>query len=310
MIPGHRESRRLEGNYFLNENDVRSNRIFEDAVAYGGWPMDVHVRGGIADLDKLPSSIYNFDGVYTIPYRCYCSRNVKNLMMCGRDVSCSKMAFSSLRVQGTCAVGGQAVGTAAAMCVQRGLDPAELAPHMKELQQQLLRDDCYIPGFRNEDENDLARKAVISSTGEKPGCGAENVINGITRTVGGEQNCWESLPLDGAEQVLSLRWDQPQTIREVRVTFDPDLTTEIMPTIISSIRERQPESIPPRLVRDYEVRLLCKGKIIWNTKVKDNAQRLNVLTTEQGIEADELQLAVTSTNGAASARVYEVRAYA
>lgn len=36
-VPGCRESRRLVGDYLLNENDVRANRVFDDAVAYGGW---------------------------------------------------------------------------------------------------------------------------------------------------------------------------------------------------------------------------------------------------------------------------------
>ena len=36
MLPGMRESRRLEGEYMLTENDLRSNRIFPDAVAYAG----------------------------------------------------------------------------------------------------------------------------------------------------------------------------------------------------------------------------------------------------------------------------------
>ena len=36
MLPGMRESRRLVGDYLLSENDILQNRIFDDAVAYGG----------------------------------------------------------------------------------------------------------------------------------------------------------------------------------------------------------------------------------------------------------------------------------
>ena len=125
MVPGYRESRRLEGDYILTENDIRANRIFPDAVAYGGWPMDVHIRRGLADLDKFPSHVYNFDGCFTIPYRCYISRDIENLMMAGRNISASKLAFSSTRVMGTCAVGGQAVGTAAAMAVKYSCTPRD-----------------------------------------------------------------------------------------------------------------------------------------------------------------------------------------
>ena len=40
FVPGYRESRRIEGDYLLNEKDVLANRIFPDAVAYGGWLME------------------------------------------------------------------------------------------------------------------------------------------------------------------------------------------------------------------------------------------------------------------------------
>ena len=85
IVPGYRESRRIEGDYLLNENDVLENRIFPDAVAYGGWQMDEHVRGGIRDLDKIPSRILNFNGCYTIPWRCYYAKDLENVMLAGRD---------------------------------------------------------------------------------------------------------------------------------------------------------------------------------------------------------------------------------
>ena len=309
MVPGHRESRRLEGDYLINENDIRANRVFPDAVAYGGWPMDVHIRDGIKDLDHLPSRVYNFEGVYTIPYRSYYSRNIRNLMMCGRDVSCTKMAFSSMRVMGTCAVGGQAAGTAAAIAVREGIEPREVADHMDELQQTLLRDDCFIPGFRNTDPADLARSARISASGETKGCEAENVINGVARTVGDEQNCWQSPPLDAGPQTLTLTWEAPQRMRQIRLTFDPDLTRDIMPTIMANKLARQCEGVPPALVRDYTVRLLRGGKQVWSQTVTGNVQRLNVLELPSPAEADVLEIAVTAA-GIGCARIFEVRAYA
>ena len=75
MLPGIRESRRLMGDYILTENDVLANRIFPDAVAYGGWPIDNHTPGGLDDKDVMPSTVRHFPGLYTIPYRCYCSRD-------------------------------------------------------------------------------------------------------------------------------------------------------------------------------------------------------------------------------------------
>lgn len=96
--------------------------------------------------------------------------------------------MASSRVMGTCAVGGQAVGTAAALCKKYGCTPHDVEAHMKELQQLLLKDDCYIPGYKNEDPADLARTAQVSAGSEKQP--AANVINGVSRTVGEDENCW------------------------------------------------------------------------------------------------------------------------
>lgn len=85
-------------------------------------------------------------------------------MMAGRDISASKMAMGSTRVMGTCAVGGQAVGTAAALCIKYDCDPRGAQEHMRELQQMLLKDDAYIPGIWNEDPKDLARRAKVTAT--------------------------------------------------------------------------------------------------------------------------------------------------
>ena len=190
IVPGYRESRRLEGDYLLNENDLRDGRIFPDAVAYGGWQMDEHVHGGIMDFDKLPSRILNFDGCYTIPYRCYYSKDIPNLMLAGRDISATKMAFGSTRVMGTCAIGGQAAGTAAAMAVRHRCAPREVGQRISGLQQQLLLDDCYIPGFSNNDPADYARTARISASSHRPGCEPGNVINGVARSVGDQSNAF------------------------------------------------------------------------------------------------------------------------
>lgn len=96
--------------------------------------MDQHVRRGLLDTDKIPSQILNFNGCYTIPWRCYYAKDLENVMLAGRDISTTKMAFGSTRVMGTCAVGGQAVGTAAAMAVRYGCTPRQIGEHMEELQ--------------------------------------------------------------------------------------------------------------------------------------------------------------------------------
>ncbi|GHU54359.1 hypothetical protein FACS189442_0470 [Spirochaetia bacterium] len=309
IVPGYRESRRLAGDYFLNENDVRDNRVFPDAVAYGGWPMDIHSPGGLKVLDKVPSVILNFDGLYTIPYRCYYSKNISNLMMAGRDISTSKMAFSSTRIMGTCAIGGQAAGTAAAMAVKYRCTPREIGGHITELQQQLLRDDCYIPGFEGRESADLAQKAKVSADSFVPGCEPAKVLNGIARPVGNEQNCWESAPLGKDGQRLFLTLPEAKDIHEIRLTFDPNLSREIMPSMITQIRDRQATGCPEELVKDYTVELWQGEKKVFSQSITGNYQRLNLICIDPAIKADRAIIHVLDTNGYPSARIFEVRLY-
>ena len=308
MVPGYRESRRLIGDYILNENDVRANRVFDDAVAYGGWPMDVHVPGGAKELASVGSRVYNFEGHYSIPYRCYYSRNVKNLMLAGRDISTSKMAFSSCRVMGTCAVGGQASGTAAALAVRHGCDPREIGEkHIRELQQLLLKNDCYIPGHRNTDESDLARSASVSATSETAGGEAVHVINGYSRAVGKASNCWISAPLT-QPQSLTLTLSGAAPVQEVRLTFDTDLSHEIQPSLIKNVKKRQVKGLPHELVRDNDVELLLGGAVVAGREMRDNGQRLNRLAFD-GTVCDAVRVTVRATHGCPEARIFEIRVY-
>jgi hypothetical protein len=309
MVPGYRESRRLVGDYLLDENDVRANRIFPDAVAYGGWPMDGHVPGGIMDFDNVPSKIYNFDGVYTIPYRCFYSKNIPNLMMAGRDISTTKMAFGSTRVMATCAVGGQAAGTAASMAVKYGCTPREVGGRIAELQEALIRDDCFIPGYGNTDPADLARRAQVSASSFVPGCEPQNVTNGFTRILQGKQNCWESQPLDGKPAALTLQLENPAAVSQVQLVFDPNLTREIMPSITAWIKDRQTKGMPEELVRDYTVSLYRGEQEVWSQSISGNYQRLNRLQLPAAVEADRVVVTVAATHGLPSARIFEVRIY-
>ena len=307
-VPGMRESRRLEGDYILTEQDVLENRVFPDAVAYGGWPMDRHDPGGIHST-AIPSDHINFPGAYTIPYRCYYSRNISNLMMAGRDISASKMAFSSSRVMATCAIGGQAVGTAAAMAAAKGCTPRELGGSVRQLQQALLKDDCYIPGCRSEDEADLAAQASVTATGFQTGSEPERILSGVSRRVGEDSHCWESRGIAEEGETLRLSFETPVSFRQLRLYFDPDFSGEIMPSLTAKVLRRQCKGLPPVLVRDYEVRAFLQGKPVWQQTVRDNIQRLNILNLPEETRTDCVEITVRSTHGYENARIFEVRMY-
>lgn len=307
IVPGYRESRRIEGDYLLNENDVLENRIFPDAVAYGGWQMDEHVRGGIRDLDKIPSRILNFNGCYTIPWRCYYAKDLENVMLAGRDISTSKMAYGSTRVMGTCSVGGQAVGTAAAMAVKYRCTPREIGEHIMELQQQLLRDDCYIPGFRNEDPLDYARSAKVSASACTGKNVPENVLNGVARPVQEESNCWEA-PIGEEGASISLDFGKKLVLQQVQLTFDTNLTREIMPSMTRNVRNRQVKGLPEELVCDYDICFYREGKEVICKEIRGNYQRLNRIVVDNVI-CDRLTVTVYKAYGIDRARIFEIRTY-
>lgn len=164
-IPGKRESRRFEGDYMLIQQDIVEQRPHYDDVAYGGWSIDLHPADGVFS-EKPGCNQWHSKGIYGIPYRCFYSRNVKNLFIAGRIISASHVAFGSSRVMATSAHGGQAVGMAAKICAQKGWLPAELAKekNIRILQKELLQTGQHIPNFALQDEEDLVQTAKITAS--------------------------------------------------------------------------------------------------------------------------------------------------
>ena len=101
----------------MTQNDITSDRHFEDVVAYGGWPLDDHDPAGFY-YDGHPNTSYQTPSPYAIPYRVLYSENIENLYFAGRNISMTHAAMSSSRVMATCALCGQAAGTAASIAVK------------------------------------------------------------------------------------------------------------------------------------------------------------------------------------------------
>ncbi|AEI49042.1 FAD-dependent oxidoreductase [Runella slithyformis] len=168
-IPGKRESRRFEGDYMLIQQDIVEQRTHFDDVAFGGWSIDLHPSDGVfSEIGQSSCNQWHSKGIYGIPYRCFYSKNINNLFMAGRIISASHVAFGSSRVMATSAHGGQAVGMAAKMCIEKGLLPRQLSEpqHIAFLQQELLKTGQHIPNVILEDSQDLVQKATISASSE------------------------------------------------------------------------------------------------------------------------------------------------
>ncbi len=188
FVPGKRESRRFVGQHILTEGDLFQARAFPDSIAFGGWPIDTHPPEGVDAPNEPPCTQHHLPWLYEIPLRCCVASTLRNLFFAGRNVSATHIAFASTRVMATCAVVGQGVGTAAALALQAGVEPAVIANDpalVSKIQQRLLRDDAYLVGVRRADPADLAPTADVTASSEQPGGEANQVLSCQTRAVHG-----------------------------------------------------------------------------------------------------------------------------
>ncbi|WP_452228501.1 MULTISPECIES: FAD-dependent oxidoreductase [unclassified Lacinutrix] len=226
-LPGRRESRRFIGDYIVSEKDMTEHKHFEDAVAFGGWSLDEHNPGGIENISEPPSYFhYHFKEVYQFPFRSLYSKNVSNLMFAGRNVSQTHIALSSSRIMATCALQGQAVGTAATICNKRKILPREVAKkYINELQEQLLRDDVFIPKRPAKDTNDLARQASLIFASSTFSGDVKNLTNGMSRDIDGKINHWQS---NGLSAEIQMEWEKSISLAHIELKCDTNVKRNIM----------------------------------------------------------------------------------
>jgi len=130
---GVRETRRIVGEYVVSGEDILQARKFEDAIARGNYPIDIHNPAGTGTVIRhLPPG-----ESYDLPYRCLLPKKIENLLVAGRSVSATHEAQASLRIMPTCFALGQAAGIAGALCAHRGIAPRALPYH--DLRRALLR---------------------------------------------------------------------------------------------------------------------------------------------------------------------------
>ena len=317
MMPGRRGGRRMVGDYLLKQQDLMQGG-FADAVAIGGWAMDGHPPEGFDRPDLPPNTVLSPPQVYDIPLRSLYSRTISNLLMAGRNISASYVAFTSARVMATCAVEGQAIGTAAAQCLKARLVPRELArdeAQVAKLRQSLLRDDQTIKGLTNQDPLDLARQAMVTASGESGAAKAALLLDGQVRDIpdkkgdAAEVHHWAAPVSDGRPAWVELRWDRPRRVGEVQITFDSGFKRQLTLSAqeaqnVNLLRAPQPET-----VKDYTVvARLADGTERLLARVKDNFQRLNRHRFEAA-EVQSVRVEVQATNGDALARIFEIRCY-
>lgn len=98
---GKRESRHFQGDYILNQNDLQVGRQFEDAIAVGGFAMNIHYPKP-ESKEYVKVTYHMIPPVYTIPYRSIYSKDVNNLFFASRLLSVSHLAHVSTAAADAC----------------------------------------------------------------------------------------------------------------------------------------------------------------------------------------------------------------
>lgn len=291
FLGAKRESRRMTGDYVLTANDVMDGRVFSDTVAYGGWPLDDHNPEGF-DGEKSNYTIV-VKKPYGIPYRCLYSCNVDNLFFAGRNISATHMAMSSARVMGTCSIIGQAVGTAAWVANKYGVSPRAVGEHITEVQQILLRNDCYLPAVERE-VSSVCKQAKLTG-------GSDLLRNGKDRDFDGENN--GEIVKNGKS--VEYLFETPTYLSGIKVVFDSDLTRstyadmhdcEKHHSMRCNILDDSPVMrMPKTLAKEYEIRVLFENGEVVTFGEMENKKR-SVLLSVQG-KARKISLTVSQNWG-------------
>ena len=284
LLPGKRESRRYVGKHIVTQNDVEAKGRFDDIVAYAGWSMDDHFPEGFYYRKGITTVFHPAPRPWGLPLRCMISENIENLVFAGRNISVSHAALSSSRVMATCAILGQALGTAVSQAIQDGCTVEQV--DIPKLQQTLMADDCYIPWHER----------TVPSLTKQAFCSAEVVRNGIDR---GEENLW----IGEEGEPIEYRWDEDVELHEIRLIFDNDMNRKYhnMPCNYPLVQTKF--KLPETLIREYRI----EGESFAGERVSlhvcDNHQRMVRHSVDWRVRT--LRFIPISTHGCEKFRLFD-----
>ena len=274
FLPGKRESRRMVGEHILTQPEISAGTVFEDEVAFGGWPLDDHFPDGFYHRGH-PNTGYTTPAPYSIPYRSLYSKNVDNLFFAGRNISATHMAMSSSRVMGTCTLVGEAVGKAAAIAAQNGITPHDVyADKCGELQEKLMNADCFLPS-KVRAVSETCRNAALTGAGDciRNGQDRAHAIYGTDEATGYAH-------LTTGQQV-AYSFD-PAKVTSVHLVFSSDLNRfstpgkrdELSHTTRANFQLNTPQiELPQILCKEFKLLGELNGEATELLHVKNNRKR-------------------------------------
>jgi hypothetical protein len=121
---GIRESRHPKGLYWLQAEDLQTQKQFADPVVQAGYPIDIHATKAGEDSETV---FLAENGAYQIPLRSLLAGEPNNLVYAGRAICATHEASAALRVSPIAMAIGQAAGSVAALAVQSNIPPTDVA---------------------------------------------------------------------------------------------------------------------------------------------------------------------------------------
>jgi len=143
-IPYVRESRRIVGDYVLTSRELIKNSLsyrdgqtsheFDDAIAIGGYILDLHGADTDSDTEwdlgekALSASMNRPRGPFQVPMRAMIPKNVEGFLAAEKNLSMSRLSAGALRLQPICMMVGQAAGALAAFSAKNSLPLRDVPP--------------------------------------------------------------------------------------------------------------------------------------------------------------------------------------
>ncbi len=137
---GIRETVTIRGEATVTHEDYVSGRLWDDAVCYSFYPIDLHYTAG-GGIDTRPLQPGTFP---TVPRGALVPRGSRRMLVAGRCLSSDREANSALRVQATCMACGQAAGVLAAHAVRE--EVSVMAVAMNAVHDDLRAHKAVVPG--------------------------------------------------------------------------------------------------------------------------------------------------------------------
>lgn len=180
VIPYIRESRRIIGAHTLTSQELLRNslsyrdghtsREFPDAIAIGGYILDLHGANTDADTEwELDETMRHQElnrprGPFQVPMTVLIPNETDGLIAAEKNISASRLAVGSLRLQPITMMTGQAAGALAAVCVRENKQPRNVHPML--VQWELLNSGVSLSLCKYSDvppEHSINRTIQISN---------------------------------------------------------------------------------------------------------------------------------------------------